>query len=234
MKESSTDGAALDRTAGASRSRDPLDQVTDLDVAALSSRAGVFRGTATDGIVRTNERFAEITGLPTTVRGWDWLVAVHAEDRDRLRRAVEATCERGARSAFPIRMQVQLGRIEALRVEITGTAGADGRFVFVGSVTEDGHTARHRDTTPAAPDVDDPFRVLVDVLPVAVAYTAPDGTLEFRERTVAVAHRDRHGRAPCDRVHRRERRSARRGRTADPARRGRGSCAWAVARSAPR
>jgi PAS domain-containing protein len=120
----SSDGVAVDPSAGAGGSRDPLDQVTDLDVAALSSRAGIFRGTATDGIVRVNERFTDITGLPGSVRGWDWLVAVHADDRDRLRRAIEAACRQGARSAFPIRMQVHLGRVDALRVEVAGV-GAD-------------------------------------------------------------------------------------------------------------
>jgi diguanylate cyclase (GGDEF)-like protein/PAS domain S-box-containing protein len=174
----SADGAALDRLAGEGGSHDPLDQVTDLDVAALSSRAGVFRGTAAEGIVRTNDRFAAITGLPVTVRGWDWLVAVHAEDRDRLRRAIEAACESGARSAFPIRMQVHLGRVAPLRVEVTGSPAADGTFVFVAAVTADGRGARRRDARPADDDAD-PFRVLVDAMPVAVAYAAADGTLEF-------------------------------------------------------
>jgi diguanylate cyclase (GGDEF)-like protein/PAS domain S-box-containing protein len=182
VKESpSPDGVAIDRPAGDGGSRDPLDQVTDLDVAALSSRAGMFRGTE-DGIVRANERFAEVTGLPVTVRGWDWLISVHRDDRERLRRAIDAACHSGARSAFPIRMQVALGRVAAMRVEIAGTAAPGGSYVFVGSIVEETTTRPDRSGPKgpdATPDGDDPYEVLVNTLGVAVAYLSPDGLVDF-------------------------------------------------------
>ena len=65
-------------------------------------------------------------------------------------------------------------------VEITGVATDDGHHGFVGSVAEDPANARVRAARDAT--TDEPFRVLVDALPVAVAYAAPAGALEFANR----------------------------------------------------
>ena len=95
-------------------------------------------------------------------------------------------------------MQVHLGRIEALRVEITGVAGRR-RLVRLrrlgGRGRRDGASPRR--AARRASDDDDPFRVLVDALPVAVAYAAPDGTLEFANRRwqELTAHRHRRRRS---------------------------------------
>jgi diguanylate cyclase (GGDEF)-like protein/PAS domain S-box-containing protein len=176
----STDPIAVARDHGGG-AVDPLDRVTDLDVDALTSGAGIFRGNATDGIVRASERFAAITGLPATVRGWDWLIAVHGDDRDRLRRAVDAACHNGARSEFTVRVQVRPGRVEPRRVRLVGTAVGDGAFGFVGSVEDP--SARHAGADGVGvDDVDDPYRVVVDALPFPIAYAAADGAVEFVNR----------------------------------------------------
>ncbi len=180
---------------------DPLDTVTDLDTRADSEGLGLFKGTPHEGILRTNDEFLAVTGLNTsTARGWDWMASVHADDRDRLRRSIDAACASGARSAFPVRMQVRLGVIESLRVVIGATPAAGGDPVFVGlvqrmarpnaSTTIDPDAREHASavpgteaaTVPAGPvadDVSDPYRVLVDAVPQPIAYAAPDGTLEF-------------------------------------------------------
>ncbi len=162
---------------------DPLDAVTEFDTRALDHRCGVFRGSDAEGVLRVNDDFLTITGLsPSAARGWDWLASVHADDRERLRRAVEAACRSGARSAFPIRMQVPLGNITTLSVAIRALPTADGSRLFVGAVesptdADARRASAHRGVDRAVPV--DPFEVLVDALPVAVAYAAPDGTLEF-------------------------------------------------------
>ncbi len=170
--------------------RDPLDVVTEFDVRALAQPCGVFRGTQADGIVRVNQHFLDITGLsPAVARGWDWLVAVHSEDRDRLQRAIDAACRTGAGSAFPIRVQVRLGVIETLRASIVAVPHpADGwvtgpeEWVFVGAVEPESVPAPRTPTTEPV-DVEsalsDPYEILVRAIPIAMAYAAPDGTIEF-------------------------------------------------------
>ena len=175
------------RTVGDGGSRDPLDVLTEFDVRALSDPVGVFRGTAADGILRVNQHFLEITGLlPNAPRGWDWLIAVHSEDRDRMRRAIDAACQTGAKSAFPIRMQVEVGVVETLRVTLGATPSVDGEWVFVGAV-ESESTAPSPPAEPDRPPVDvdasDPFEVLVSTMPVALAYAAPDGVIEYANDT---------------------------------------------------
>ncbi len=171
------------RSVGDGGSRDPLDQLTEFDVRALTEPVGVFRGTEADGLLRVNQHFLDITGLQASAaRGWDWLIAVHSEDRERLRRAIAAACQTGAKSAFPIRMQVAVGVVETLRITMGATPGPDGAFVFVGSVESETNPALPA-TEPAvaAVDVDasDPFEVLVASMPVALAYAAPDGKIEY-------------------------------------------------------
>ncbi len=169
--------SSAERAPAEGGTRDPLEQITDLDVAALESRAGVVRGTAADGVVRANDRFLELTGLSAiAARGWDWLLSVHGDDRDRLRRAIEAACRSGARSAFPIRARHGLDALMNLRVTVIGVPGPDGEHVFVASFEPDGALP------PSATDpahAADPFAVLVDALPVGVAYVAPDGTIDY-------------------------------------------------------
>ncbi|MBK5287037.1 MAG: EAL domain-containing protein [Acidimicrobiia bacterium] len=172
------------RSVGDGGSRDPLDVLTEFDVRALSSPVGIFRGTAADGILRVNQHFLDITGLiPTAARGWDWLVAVHADDRDRLRRAIDAACQTGAKSAFPIRMQVELGVIETLRITLGATPSPDGSWVFVGAVESETNPplprASEHEGQPVDVDASDPFEVLVATMPIALAYAAPDGIIEY-------------------------------------------------------
>ena len=172
--------------------RDPLDAVTELDRLAEDRSFGVFRGTTADGLLRVNSHFLAITGLSAgAARGWDWLSAVHSEDRDRLRRALDAACQTGAGSSFPIRVQVRLGVIESLRVTVMASAVTDESWIFVGGI--EAESARAPTRSPSTPEAigastgpdgaddaeDDPFRVLVETLPVAVAYAAPDGVIEF-------------------------------------------------------
>lgn len=167
-------------------SRDPLDVLTEFDVRALSCPVGVFRGTSADGILRVNQHFLEITGLtPGAARGWDWLIAVHSEDRERLRRALDAAGETGAKSAFPIRMQVAVGVVETLRINVGATASPDRGWVFVGAVESETNPPPPPEAAKHPVDVDatDPFEVLVASLPVALAYAAPDGIIEYSNDT---------------------------------------------------
>ncbi len=172
--------------------RDPLDAITALDQLAEDRPIGIFRGTAADGILRVNAPFLTITGLSASAaRGWDWLIAVHSEDRDRLRRALDAACQTGAGSAFPIRMQVRLGVIETLRVTVMASAGSGDSWLFVGGIeSESVRVPNHSTSSPGTngaatgsvtPDdaAHDPFRVLVETLPVGIAYAAPHGVIEF-------------------------------------------------------
>ena len=163
-------------------SRDPLDVVTEFDVRALDRVCGVFRGSEADGILRVNEHFLTVTGLsPAAARGWDWLASVYADDRDRVRRAVAAACQTGAQSAFPIRMQVELGRIETLRVAIMALPGGSHAPMFVGAMESEAELVRPKAEAQPAVAVDsaDPFEVLVGALPVAVGYAAPDGIIDY-------------------------------------------------------
>ncbi|MEP6625940.1 MAG: PAS domain S-box protein, partial [Acidimicrobiia bacterium] len=163
---------------------DPLDAVTEFDLRALDHPCGVFRGTDVDGVLRVNDDFLALTGLsPVAARGWDWLAAVHADDRERLRRAVEAACRAGARSDFPLRMQVPIGTITTLRVAIRSLPTPDGSPGFVGAVESPVDAEERRTATRGATDAVDPFEVLVDTLPVAVAYVAPEGTVEYANPT---------------------------------------------------
>jgi PAS domain S-box/diguanylate cyclase (GGDEF) domain len=171
-----------ERVAGSGGSRDPLDVVTELDLRALDHPCGVFRGTASDGVLRVNQHFLDITGLrANAARGWDWLVAVQSEDRDRLRRAIDAACTSGAGSAFPIRMQVRLGVIQTLRVSVTATPGTGDDWVFIGAVEVEAVPTPEPVPVvdPVAVDATDPYEILVTALPIAMAYAASDGVIEF-------------------------------------------------------
>ena len=173
-----------------SGTRDPLDVVTEFDVRALAQPCGVFRGTQADGIARVNQHFLDITGLsPAAARGWDWLVAVHSEDRDRLQRAIDAACRTGAGSVFPIRVQVRLGVIETLRASVMAVpvptdgwvTGAD-EWVFVGAVEPEAAPAprsRPMESAGAESASSNPYEVVLDALPIPTAYVAPDGVIEF-------------------------------------------------------
>ena len=185
---------------------DPLDAVTDLDARAESEGLGLCKGTAAEGIIRANAQFLCVTGLSASAaRGWDWLASVHADDRDRVRRSIEAACSSGARSAFPVRMQVRLGVVETLRIMVGSSPSAGTESVFVvllapstgRDAAGSGHTPvtsdRAAGTEPALDDgqgeelggndrdddVLDPYRVLIDALTVPIAYAGPGGTLEF-------------------------------------------------------
>ncbi len=166
--------------------------MTELDRLAEDRPVGVFRGTTADGLLRVNAHFLAITGLSAgAARGWDWLSAVHSEDRDRLRRALDAACQTGAGSAFPIRVQVRLGVIESLRVTVMASAVTDDSWIFVGGIESESvrvptRSTRSPETNGASADLvgphavaHDPFRVLVETLPTAIAYAAPDGVIEF-------------------------------------------------------
>ncbi|MGZ6908793.1 MAG: PAS domain S-box protein [Acidimicrobiia bacterium] len=177
MKESPSPGAQVDRAVGAGA--DPLEVVTDLDVAAIASRSGVVRGTPADGVVRTNDRFLEITGLtPIAARGWDWLLSVHGDDRGRLRRAIDAACASGARSAFAIRARHGLGELVDLRVSVTSVAATDGSRVFVASFEPVGEAGPAPDAAEGGDELD-PYAILVDAMPYGVAYVAPSGEIDY-------------------------------------------------------
>lgn len=163
-------------------SRDPLDVVSDFDLRALDHPCGVFRGTGADGILRVNQHFLDITGLRAhAARGWDWLTVVQSEDRDRVRRAIDAACRAGAQSAFPIRAQVRPGVIQTLRVHIDAAPVGENAWVFIGAVEVESVPDRPAvpDSGPVEVDASEPFEILVAALPIAVAYVAPDGVIEY-------------------------------------------------------
>jgi PAS domain S-box-containing protein len=189
VKESPTTGVAAARAGAAA---DPLAVVTDLDVAALERRSGIVRGTLASGVLRTNERFLELTGLSAAgARGWDWLPAVHSDDRDRLRRAFEAACRGGARSSFGIRAQLAGNEIGRLRVTVAAVAAPTGEeTVFVAAFDRTDTTtaaAADRASETDGPGADaghhDPFAVLMAALPVPVAYVSPAGTVDYANDT---------------------------------------------------
>lgn len=171
------------RVPGDGGSRDPLDVVSEFDLRALDHRCGVFRGTAVAGLLRVNQHFLDITGLRAdTARGWDWLTVVQSEDRDRVRRAIEAACSAGAKSAFPIRVQSKPGVIQTLRVLIDAApSGSEDDWIFIGAVEVEAvpKTVLEPEVEPVGVDASDPYEILVAALPIAVAYVAPDGIIEY-------------------------------------------------------
>ena len=184
MNESPSADASTDR-AIANPGIDPLEVVTDLDVAALQQRSGVIRGTSADGVLRANDRFLELTGMiAPAARGWDWLLSIHGDDRDRVRRALDAACVSGARSSFSIRARLADGELGELRVTVTGVSGSGGRNVFVAAF--DVPTPVAVAATEPVPEFADPFEVLVNSLPVALAYVAPSGIIDYANEAWAV------------------------------------------------
>ena len=171
------------RVPGDGGSRDPLDVVSEFDLRALDHRFGVFRGTAVAGLLRVNQHFLDITGLRAdTARGWHWLTVVQSEDRDRVRRAIEAACSAGAKSAFPIRVQSKPGVIQTLRVLIDAApSGSEDDWIFIGAVEVEAvpKTVLEPEVEPVGVDASDPYEILVAALPIAVAYVAPDGIIEY-------------------------------------------------------
>ncbi len=181
--DSPSTGVSAERVAGT----DPLEVVTDLDVAALARRTGIVRGTIAAGVLRTNERFLELTGLPAPgAHGWDWMERVHESDRERLRRAFEAACRGGARSSFTIRLLLAGNEIDDVRVTVAAVTAAGQEPVFVASFDHlnarseprDDPTAASGPSEPAPGDVD-PFAVLMAALPLPVAYVSPGGFVDY-------------------------------------------------------
>ena len=173
----------VDSVPGDGGSRDPLDVVSEFDLRALDHRSGVFRGTAVTGLLRVNQHFLDITGLRAdTARGWEWLTVVQSEDRDRVRRAIEAACSAGAKSAFPIRVQSRPGVIQNLRVQIDAApSGVEDAWIFIGAIEVEAVPNRvpEADVAPLDVDARDAYEILVAALPIAVAYVAPDGIIEY-------------------------------------------------------
>ncbi len=180
----------------------PLSVRTDLEDRALREDLGLFKGNLRAGVLETNDALGRLIGpIEAPNLGWDWLEVVHEDDRDRFRRALEAAGTSGSRSAFPARLHRLDGVVEQVRVVVAGITAPGMSGYFVGTIGQAaGRTMPRSDPaasgseTPATPsagsraagcdgDDRDPYEVLLDTLPVAVGYLAPDGAVEFANTT---------------------------------------------------
>jgi diguanylate cyclase (GGDEF)-like protein/PAS domain S-box-containing protein len=156
---------------------DHLDAITDLDILALSAPIGVFRSTASDGIVWVNRRFEEILGVPgDQIVGHDVVRAVHPLDRKRVDEARRDVYADPHDLGLQFRIVRPDGEVRHVRMRVLPGPEIEGeQQIFVGAVED----VTDQVAAPEPPASDDPFRLFVVASALGVCYSGATGRIEY-------------------------------------------------------